>query len=66
MSGFNRLFVPDLGDKANLMLLHQSGQADVSARHDVYHCLLQSWREGWRERGKESRRDVGGRYVEQT
>lgn len=34
MSGLNRLFVPDLGDQANLMLLYQSRQADTSAQRD--------------------------------
>lgn len=50
MSGLNRLFVPDLGDQANLMPLYQSRQADVSA-----------WRDGRRSRpgmqGKEERKE---------
>ena len=37
MSGLNRLFVPDLGDQANLMPLYQSRQADTSARRDGCH-----------------------------
>lgn len=37
MSGLNRLFVPDLGDQANLMPLYQSRQADVSAWRDDCH-----------------------------
>lgn len=37
MSGLNRLFVPDLGHQANLMLLYQSEQADVSEQRDSRH-----------------------------
>lgn len=37
MSGLNRLFVPDLGDQANLMPLYQSRQADVFAWRDDCH-----------------------------
>ncbi len=46
MSGLNRLFVPDLGEQANLMLLYQSGQADTSVRLD-----------GCQSRPKDGRKD---------
>lgn len=58
MSGLNRLFVPDLGDQANLMPLYQSRQADVSAwRDDCHHQSREM--EGKTEGGKGRR--GGGR-----
>lgn len=50
MSGLNRLFVPDLGDQANLMLLNQSGQADMSVRRDGCHSRP---KDGGKDGGKE-------------
>lgn len=37
MSGLNRLFVPDLGDQANLTPLYHSRQANMSAQCDGCH-----------------------------
>lgn len=62
MSGLNRLFVPDLGDQANLTPLYQSRQADVSAWRDGCHGRPEM--EGKKE-GREERERERGRYVEQ-
>jgi len=58
MSGLNRLFVPDLGDQANLMPLYQSRQADMSAA--VTAATVGPEMEGRKKKWRE-----GGRYVEQ-
>lgn len=55
MSGLNRLFVPDLGDQANLMPLHQSRQADMSAWCDGCHGRPG---DGGTDGGKAGRREV--------